>query len=170
MKVLLPLLLLVLLAACAAAPESATHRKVTAMLAPQQLVASIRHAGTSGEELEVQPLRDPQVEDLRAHAEALEAKGKTKDADATLLQALQLTPDDPDLVQWRAELAMLRKAWLEAEQLASASYERGPKLGGLCRRNWTTVELSRVARHDAAGADVARTQRERCTIAPPVRM
>jgi hypothetical protein len=57
-----------------------------------------------------------------------------------------------------------------AEQLASDSFDKGPKLGGLCRRNWTTVQLARESRGDAAGADVARRQLDRCTVAPPVRM
>lgn len=156
--------------ACAPAPERAARRVKVAAPVPSALVATVRATGVSGVELEVQPLRDPQVEDLRQRAQSLEVAGKHKQADATLLQALAIVPHDPDLVQWRAELALLRKAWREAEQLANASYERGPKLGGLCRRNWTTVLLAREVRKDAAGAAVARQQRERCTVAPPVRM
>lgn len=159
-----------LLAACGNAPDTPVGRVRKDGPLPTQMVATVRDAGAAGVELEVQPLRDPQIEDLRAQALALETAGKIRQADATLQQALALTPEDPELVQWRAELALLGKQWLQAEHLASASYERGPKLGGLCRRNWTTVELSRTVRKDAAGAEVARQQRARCTIAPPVRM
>lgn len=160
----------VALAACTPAPESTNARVRTQKPLPAQLLATVREAGTSGVELEVQPLRDSQIEDLRASALALEVAGKIQKADAQLQKALLLSPEDPELVQWRAELALLQSHWLQAEQLASASYERGPKLGGLCRKNWTTVEVSRMARKDASGAEVARQQRALCTIAPPVRM
>ena len=162
---------LALLAGCTATPETAARRvKKAAPPTPTQLVASVRAAGATGVELEVQPLRDPQVEDLRAQATRLESAGKTKKADKVLLQALAISPGDPDLLQWRAELALLGKDWQQAERLANTSFERGPKLGGLCRRNWLTVQFARQRRKSPAAAEVARQQGERCTVAPPVRM
>ncbi|GAB2490670.1 tetratricopeptide repeat protein [Arenimonas alkanexedens] len=134
------------------------------------LVASVREVGVQGVELEVQPLRDPQVDDLRQQAETQEAAGDLTDAVATLDQALALVPGDPDLLQWKAELALLRRAWVEAERLANQSYESGPRLGGLCRRNWTTIQHARRLGGDADGSEVARRQVDACTVAPPVRM
>lgn len=166
----LPLLAL-LLGACASAPTPPAERAgKSAGPPPSALVAAVRAAGQSGVELEVQPLRDPQVEDLRHRAEALEAAGRYREADAALVQALALVPDDPELLQWRAELALLRRAWDEAVGHANASYLRGPRLGGLCRRNWTTIELVRERQQHAEAAEAARRQRESCTVAPPVRM
>jgi predicted Zn-dependent protease len=133
-------------------------------------VAAVRAAGVNGNELEVQPLRDPQVEDLRVQAEAQEARREIKQASATLDRALALTPGDPDLLQWKAELALLGRNWPAAEALANDSFQKGPKLGGLCRRNWTTIAYARQGRGDAAGAAAARGQVASCTVAPPVRM
>ena len=164
--------LALLLAGCASAPAGpAPSAPVAAAKAsPAELVAQVRAAGEHGHELEVQPLRDPQVEDLRAQAKAQEAAGEPKAAFETLARALVISPGDPDLLQWQAELALLRRAWKQAEALAAESFDRGPKLGGLCRRNWATIGHARAMRgaHEAAG--VAHRQGESCTVSPPVRM
>ena len=169
-KTVLAVSLLALAACSSDAPPPAAGRPASAKIDPVALVATVRTAGATGHELEVKPLRDPQVEDLRAEAESHEAQGRYPQASAALNKALEITPADPDLLQWKAELALLLRAWLVAEQLASQSYENGPRLGGLCRRNWTTVQLARESRGDAAGAEVARRQVDSCTVAPPVRM
>ena len=56
------------------------------------------------------------------------------------------------------------------QHLAARSFAVGPKLGGLCRRNWATIGHARAMRgaHEAAG--VAHRQGESCTVSPPVRM
>lgn len=170
MKLLMAGAMALALAACSSgAPPSAKARTGAKSDAATQ-VAAVRAAGVIGNELEVKPLRDPQVEDLRLQAEAQEAKRDLKQANATLDRALVLSPGDPDLLQWKAELALLARAWAAAEQLATDSFQKGPKLGGLCRRNWTTVAYAREGRGDSAGAKVARGQVGSCTVAPPVRM
>ena len=160
---------LVLLAGCGAETTTSPPRK-KARADVVALVASVREAGVQGLELEVQPLRDPQVEDLRHRAEAQEAAGELSAAVASLDQALALVPGDPDLLQWKAELALLRRVWSQAEALANQSYGNGPKLGGLCRRNWLTIHHARRLAGNADGAAVARRQVDACTVAPPVRM
>src|SRR5688572_19103163 len=87
-------------------------------LGPAQMLAQVRAAGEMGRDLDVQPLRDPQVEDLRAAAAAAEQRGDFSAADAALLSALRISAADPDLVQWRAELALVRRDWSGAEKLA----------------------------------------------------
>jgi hypothetical protein len=139
-------------------------------LGPAQMLAEVRAAGETGRELDVQPLRDPQVEDLRASAAAAEQRGDYNGADAALLSALRISESDPDLLQWRAEMALVRRDWKNAEALAMQSYERGPKLGGLCRRNWTTLQLAREARGDAGNAAIAQQRVGQCAVNPPVRM
>lgn len=158
-----------LLAACAAAAPEPVARARPAPVEPATRVAEVRALGATGAELEVAPLRDPHVEDLLAQAMALEQQGKAMLASAALDRALAITPGAPDLLQWQAELALLRHAWEDAEQLANASYEGGPRLGGLCRRNWSTIGHARDARGDTAGATIARRQIDACTVAPPVR-
>lgn len=137
---------------------------------PANLLQQVRAAGQRGDELDVQPLRDPRVEDLRAGATAAEARGDYASADKLLAQAAVLTPDDPDLLQWQAELALVARNWNQAEQLATRSFDKGPKLGGLCRRNWTTRKLAAEARGNAAQAMQAQQRVAGCTVAPPIRM
>ncbi|KFL36336.1 tetratricopeptide repeat protein [Arenimonas donghaensis] len=166
-----------LLAACASSPagqatptSASADTTPSARATPAELVAQVRAAGENGLELEVQPLRDPQVDDLRARARELEDAGKPKAAFEALAQALEISPEDPELLQWQAELSLLRRSWEQAELLAAKSYEVGPKLGGLCRRNWATIGHARDMRGADEAAEVAHRQGESCIVAPPVRM
>jgi Flp pilus assembly protein TadD len=134
------------------------------------LVQRVRAAGQVGNELDVQPLRDPQVEDLRVTAAQAERQGDFSGAGRALKQALLLSPNDPDLLQWQAELALAGRDWRAATQLATRSYASGPKLGGLCRRNWTTIQLAAQARGDGVAAAQAQSKVDTCTVAPPTRM
>jgi hypothetical protein len=146
--------------------QAAGVRKLTGA----QMLAQVRAAGETGRELDVQPLRDPQVEDLRAAASSAEQRGDYNAADAALVSALRISPNDPDLTQWRAEIALVRRDWQGAETLATNSYEAGPKLGGLCRRNWTTMQLARESRGDTGNAAIAQQRVNQCAVNPPVRM
>lgn len=157
------------LASCSQPPSAPVIAKPE--LPSRDLVAEVRAIGSEGaDSLEVQPLRDPKIEDLRSLAARHEAAREFDLADRALQQALGLTPDDPELLQWRAELALHREQYGHAEQLATASYERGPRLGGLCRRNWATIRLARELRGYVQAASDASAQTLRCTIEPPVRM
>lgn len=133
------------------------------------LLQQVRAAGEMGRELDVQPLRDPQVEDLRAIATAAEAKGDYAGAQRALARALEISPKDPDLLQWQAEMSLVAHDWSHAQAYAEQSWTLGPKLGGLCRRNWTTLQLAAEARSDAAAASHARQQTAACAVAPPTR-
>jgi Flp pilus assembly protein TadD len=139
-------------------------------MTPAEMLQLVRAAGETGNELDVQPLRDPQVEDLRASAAQSESRGDYLAATAILTRALAITPNDPDLLQWQAELALASKNWTLAEQYAARSYEQGPKLGGLCRRSWMTREFARQALGDSSNAMVAQQQIGKCAVTPPVRM
>ncbi len=171
MRTVLIVSILLSLAACGGPSSPSSARRTPAGKSdPAALVAAVRAAGQSVVELEVQPLRDPQVQDLRDEAEALESRGRHAEAEARIDQALAVSVDDPDLLQWKAELSMYRRNWAVAEQLAGRSFAMGPKLGGLCRRNWATMQHARASRGDAAGAEAARQKIAGCTVAPPVRM
>lgn len=133
------------------------------------LLQQVRAAGRLGNELDVQPLRDPQVEDLRAVATAAESRGDYAGAQRALEKALEISPQDPELLQWQAEMALVGHDWASAHALATQSWERGPKLGGLCRRNWTTIRFAAEARRDATGAGQAQQRAAACAVAPPNR-
>ena len=156
------------LCACGAGPAR-TAPAATRMGEGPVLLQEVRAAGQLGNELDVQPLRDPQVEDLRNAASAAEARGDYAGAQRAIAQAAQITPNDPELLQWQAEMALVAHDWTNAHALATQSWERGPKLGGLCRRNWTTIRMAADARGDASAAGQARQQAAACAVPPPNR-
>lgn len=136
-----------------------------------ELVAAIHAAGAQDDSIvRVKPLRQPGVEALLAKADKKAAAGQYEDAATALDQALKLSPKAPDILQKRAELAVRLGDYREAGQLARRSYQLGPKVGGLCARNWQTVfEMRRIA-GDAAGAKVAHKAVAKCEESGPVRM
>jgi len=150
---------------------TATHDAPAAvrMGAGPVLLQQVRDAGQLGNELDVQPLRDPQVADLRATATAAEARGDYAGAQQVLARALEISPRDPELLQWQAEMSLVAHDWAQAQQLAMQSHSLGPKLGGLCRRNFTTIKLAAEARGDATAAGQAQQQADACAVAPPTR-
>ncbi|MFA6985862.1 MAG: tetratricopeptide repeat protein [Arenimonas sp.] len=169
---MLAVLLTSLLSACTGSTSSALgdSRATTTKLDSNSMVMRVRAAGQIGNELDVQPLRDPQVEDLRGTAALAESRGDFATAKRALSQALLVTPEDPDLLQWQAELALATRDWPQAEQLATRSFASGPKLGGLCRRNWTTLRFAAEARGNSVAAAQAQQRLTACTVAPPTRM
>jgi hypothetical protein len=135
------------------------------------LVAAIRAAGAhDGSVVEIAPLRNPSIDGFLDAAHAAERAGDITQAISKTDSALSLAPDAPDILQYRAELAVRAKDYDTAESDARRSYELGPKLGGICARNWQTVmEIEQVKGH-AAAAENARVSRERCHVDGPVRM
>lgn len=137
---------------------------------PARVVATVRAAAGSGEgELSVQPLRDPMVEDLRQQAIEFEKQGDYAAAAAALDQALAITPDDPAVLQERAEAALLLEDFAGAEQRARRAFEIGSQVGPLCRRHWAAIRAARYATRDGAGAAEANRQLHACKIAAPER-
>ncbi|PKM07325.1 MAG: hypothetical protein CVV14_08870 [Gammaproteobacteria bacterium HGW-Gammaproteobacteria-4] len=135
-----------------------------------EMVAQVRAAAAADDALQVEPLRDAQTEDLRQAAQALEQQGDYRGALLRLQQARELSPDDPTLLQEAAELSLYLADWDQAIAFASRSFENGPRLGPLCRRNWTTLQLVREQVGDSNGSASAQAQRMQCTISAPVRM
>ena len=159
---------MLLLAACSATePPPPTAAKV----AKRDWVTHVRtEAAQIASSVEVVPLVDPELDDLRATARTQESSGDFEAATSTLERALKLHPQDPALLQWRAELALAETAWKDAERIAQRSYDLGPRLGEICVRNWLTIELTRTQRGDVAGAASAKAQVPACQVAAPVRM
>lgn len=179
-------LLPVLLAGCAAPTKPVAAPTFDAVA----LVKTIRAAGAATPtELDVQPLRDPQVEDLRQQATQLEGKRMYRGAADLLDRAMKLNAEDPALLQERAELALLLQDAAQAQLLATQAIALGSTTGPLCRRHRETLlqtallrandrlirrgesEAQATARVHAAAAEVrnARTQRDACTVAAPNR-
>ncbi len=181
-------ILSLLLAACGSVPVASQlpAKSSAAAFNGSAAVAAVRGAGSAdGRELDVRPLRDPHVEDLREQAVALEAHGMHLAAADALDAALAINGDDPALLQERAEVALLLGQLPDAERYAQRAFSAGSRVGPLCRRHWETIAQVRAARGvplaspapvpatavdptPGTAAD-ARRQRDACTVAPPNR-
>lgn len=171
--------LLAMLAACASAPPVEQPPAFDAAAA----VAAIRAAGSSSaNELVIKPLGSNEVEDLREQSTRLQAQGQYAEAAAVLDQALTISPDDPVLLQERAEAALLLHDLDTAERLARQAAATGTEVGPQCRRHWETVAqvlalrpppepvaVGSASPATSAGVVEARRQRDACTVAAPPR-
>lgn len=165
------MLLTIALAGCASAPSppAATTRPE---VDPAALLARLRAQAASegAESVDVVPLRDAERAHRLARAHQLAVRGEIAAARAEIAAALARSPDDPELLQEAAELALLERDWEQALRLAGRSYEHGPRLGELCRRNWLLVGAVRGVRADAEGEAMARYRLGLCSPPGPVRM
>ena len=160
----LPLILLVvgLLAGCSLF-ERAPAPVTPTVVPDHDMIAAIHAAGERDKSvIDVSPLRDPGVTALQDAARNDEQAGRYADAAAKLDQAIKLSPESPDLLQDRAEVAIRLKDYATAERLAHQSWSLGPKLGPLCARNWQTIVEMRLQAGDAAAADTARKWVQKC--------
>lgn len=152
-----------LLGACVSAPSAPPVAADTTTPA-QRLAVVDAMAGVDDTELSVQPLRDSQVDDLRATAIAQRQAGDLAAAAETLNQALLHVDNDPGILQERAEVALLQGDWVRAETLAKRAVDLGSRTGPLCRRHWATIEQARLARAEKENAVSAHAQIEGCTV------
>ena len=109
------------------------------------------------------------VTELSEAALSAEQMGDWRRAAQLLNRALELAPQDPGLLQQRAELHLEQSQWAEALSLASQSYELGPKVGALCQRNWRTKALAHSRLSDEAAARQAQRRLDACVVRPPER-
>lgn len=153
------------LAACMTAPPPAPSAAPVDTTTPAQRLAAVEAAaGVDDTELSVQPLRDPQVDDLRELARHKREAGDLAAAGGALDQALKLVSGDPAVLQERAELALLQADYPGAERYAKQAVDLGSKTGPLCRRHWATIEQARLARGEKENAASARSQMATCTV------
>lgn len=158
----------VFLAGCSHPPQPAP---VSSRLSPTTMVEAIRAARVGDKSVvQVTPLRDPSVDGYLDGARANEGAGKYQDALGKINAALKLSPDAPDILQFRAEIEILLKDDAAAEADARRSYDLGAKVGGLCASNWETVLEIAESKNDQAGVQSARTARDACHKAGPIRM
>ncbi|QQP98394.1 hypothetical protein [Lysobacter enzymogenes] len=148
-----------LAAACSVAPPQPAAL-AEANFNGEAAVAQVRAAGAAARELDVQPLRDTQVEDLRQKADALVKARKYADAAAALDQALQINADDPALLQERAEAALLLHRLDDAERYAQKAFDGGSQVGPLCRRHWAAIAQARQGKLDGVNAAMKLAQRQ----------
>jgi hypothetical protein len=165
-RILLAAALAAVLAACASTPAPAPP----APRVERDWLAEIdAEAAQAASAVDVVPLPDPAVDDLRQRATKAQQERRWDAADADLQAAIALRPDDPALWQARAEVAIGRSAWADAETFAARSHQLGPQVGALCVRNWLSVFAARIEVGDAVGAANARAAVQRCVVDAPAR-
>lgn len=152
-----------MLAACTTpAPIESPKRPA---LAPTAMIAAIRAAGEREQSvIAVQPLADPGISAWKQAAQADSDAGHYDAAAAKLDQALKHSPDSPELLQDRAEVAVYQRDYALAQKLAQQSWTLGPKLGPLCARNWETITQLRQEADDKAGAATAQKWLAKCHV------
>lgn len=129
-----------------------------------------RQAAAEKSYIEVLPLNDPAVADLRTAARRAESEQRYADVEITLAAALAMAPDDPELWQWRAENDLAEARWPDARRHARHSARIGPRLGALCVRNWLTLRAVAEETQDPAAAVRAQTRARACPVPMPVRL
>jgi hypothetical protein len=158
----------IILAGCSHPPQPSP---ASSRLSPTTMVEAIRAANAGDKSVvQVTPLRDPNVDGYLDGAHADESVDKYRDALDKINAALKLSPDAPDILQFRAEIEILLKDDAAAEADARRSYDLGSKVGGLCASNWETVLEIAESKNDQAGVQAARTARDACHKAGPIRM
>jgi Flp pilus assembly protein TadD len=159
------------LVACLAACSTAQPPPKQGKVARRDWIGEIRtQAAKLDSAVEVAPLDDPGVADLKAKAHTSEDAKDYDAAAASVTQAIKIRGEDPALWQWSAELSLMRGAYADAEHQASHAYELGPKVGGLCARAWLAIAAARTERGDPANAASAQAEVPKCQVASPVRM
>lgn len=160
--------LALLLAACSHPPLPPPG---SGRLTPTAMVVAIRAAGNADKSaVQVVPLRNPAVDGYLDSARAAESAANYPEALAKINAALKLSPDAPDILQFRAETEILLRDYAAAAADAQRSFALGPKVGGLCVSNWQTLlEIAEMKNDQAVVAD-ARTKRDACHKARPVRL
>jgi tetratricopeptide (TPR) repeat protein len=153
-----------LLGSCASTPPPAPEPPGPP---PRDRVAELRSvASTTRSAVEVAPLQNPAVDLLLGEASELEAAGKHADAAARIEAALAIEPDNPKLLQLKAEALLRSELFLDAEKLAMKSYDLGSRIGEWCMRNWLTIAESRDALGDAYTSVAARERAQKCPVQP----
>lgn len=157
-----------LLAACASAPSS---QPAAPAFDPAPMLAAIQQAGVSdSRELVVNPLADARTAGLHEDVAALYRQGRLAEMATLLDDALETLPDDPYLLQVRAESALQQGDLTAAESFARRAAAAGSQAGPNCRRHWETVVQAVAAQSlDGDALAAAKTSRDACTVAAPPR-
>jgi len=162
-------LALLLLSACASAPPAPTP--VAATFDPAAMIAAIDQAGVAdSRELVVRPLSDGRMDGLKQELGDLRAPDRLALTGQQLELALETHPDDAELLQARAENAILQRDLATAEHMGRRAAAVGAQAGPHCRRHWQTVVQVLLARAwDGDALAEAEASRNACTVAAPPR-
>jgi hypothetical protein len=137
-----------------------------AVVAPlRDVVAEIRtEAAKAGDVLIIEPVQNPAVTVLLGKIQQADAQGEHGKARAMTVQAEQIEPENPVVIQFKAEMQLRAQGFAMAEVLAQKSYDASAQTGPLCVRNWLTIAEARSARENLTGAQQARVRAKDCPL------
>lgn len=151
---------LALLASCSShAPAPVEDREISTRV---RTPASQDSAG-----VQVYSLQNPAVKQLTAQAREAETRGDLAQAGSYLERALRIQPQDPQLLQFMAEVKLQERDYQQALNFAVKSYDTGPRVGEICSRNWRTISVAREYLGDSGGASEAEARAGRCMNTKP---
>jgi hypothetical protein len=139
------------------------------VVAPAQpkrdLVAEIRvEAAKAGDVLKIEPVQNPRVTVLLQQIELADARGEHRSAKSMTIEAETIEPNNPVVVQFKAESQLRQDSFAMAEVLAQKSYDNSAQVGPLCVRNWLTIAHARAARANIEGEKMARSKALECPL------
>lgn len=143
-------------------PEGAPEREVEAR------VREPAREDSAG--VQVFPLQNPAVKELRVEASEAESAGDFNKAAVLLERALRIQPRDPELLQSMAEVQLRMKDYEQALSFAVQSYDSGPRVGEICSRNWRTIGVARDRLGDGNGAREAEQRAAECMNTRPPKL
>lgn len=139
----------------------------TRQVSPAAMVNAIRAAARHDQSVvKVTPLRNPSVDGYLTRAHVAEGATRFQEALNDINAALKLSPNAPDILQFRAEEELLLRNFPAAAADAQRSFELGPKVGGLCASNWQTLVEIAQAEDNALAVRTAKMGLAGCTEAP----
>lgn len=160
------LCVVLLLGACAGAPPE----PVPPPPPKRDRVAAVRTgAEASAISVELEPVQNPGVVYLREESARLEAAAKFAEAAKKIEMALGIEPENPHLLQLKAEALLRAEKYLDAEKLAMKSFDTGARIGRWCTRNWLLIAESRDALGDLKTSESARQRSKGCPVGPLIR-
>lgn len=151
---------LLLLSACASFPPAPVEdREISTRV---RTPASQDSAG-----VQVYSLQNPAVKQLTGQAREAESQGDLVRAGSYIERALRIQPQDPQLLQFMAEIKLQERDYQQALNFAVKSYDTGPRVGEICSRNWRTISVAREYLGDRGGASDAEARAGRCMNTKP---
>jgi tetratricopeptide (TPR) repeat protein len=167
MKCAAALLLGGLLLAGCSRPAVAPSPAAATPVSPAAMVNAIRAIARQDKSvIRVTPLRDPSVEGYLTRAHVAEGATRFQEALDDINAALRISPDSPDILQFRAEEHLLLRNFPAAAADAQRSYQIGPKVGGLCASNWQTLVEIAQSEANALAVTTAKMGLAGCTEPP----
>lgn len=159
-----------LLASCASTPSTGPDAAAPPPSSPaekRRLLDELDELAAAADKdsvLDVAPLRDSNAHDWLAEARDAFRDKHFDDSRHAIEEGLALSPEDPELLQLRAELDLLAGDWRAASLGAYRAWQHSAKLGELCRRQWATIALARRERGSLQASQRALAQMARCRV------